>query len=119
MALVGDSIHIGLNVIRLRLGDNAYRFILNLGQKKQIDTIAAKNLCAIGSLCGLNQQEVEAASGGPIWNTKFPLWLRLLLLIVAFFAASQIIWIVATGRPYGLYIPGTLYASLHPNDFSN
>ncbi len=119
MALVGDSVFLGLDVIRSKLGEGAYRFIMRFARKKEISPSTSKKLSAVGSLCGLNAQEIESASNGTSKNTKFPFWLRFVLLAAAFIATSSVILVVLAGNGNGLYLPGTLYASRRPNDFQN
>ncbi|MDF1538907.1 MAG: hypothetical protein P1Q69_08390 [Candidatus Thorarchaeota archaeon] len=115
MALVGDPVSIGLDVIRIKLGENAYRFVMQFARKKKTSPGTSKKLDEVGALCGLNAREIATASSGTNKNTKFPLWLRFILIVVAFIASFIIvIWVYNA-----TYLPGTLYASLSPKDFQN
>ena len=116
MALVGDPIRLGLDVIRLKLCETAYRFVMRFARKNKIDPITSKKLDAIGSLCGLNSQEIATASNGTK-HVRFPFWLHVFLIAAAFSAASSVIVFVFSGDGSSLYVPGTDYASLSPNDF--
>ncbi len=116
MALVGDPVSIGLDVIRIKLGENAYRFVMRFARKKKTNPSTSKKLDEVGSLCGLNAREIATASSGANKNTQFPFWLRIFLLAVAFIASFFMIFLAIQ---MATYLPGTLYASLSPKDFQN
>ena len=115
MAFVGDPVRNGLEVVRLKLGETAYRFVMRFARKSDANQNTIKKLDAIGSLCGLNSHEIETASNGTK-NARFPFWLRVFLIAAAFIAASSVI-VIALSSSGSLYTPGTDYASLSPNDF--
>lgn len=64
MQLVGGPIRLGLDVIREKIGENAYHFVMRFARKSKMDPITFRKLNAVGSLCGLNASEIEEASTG-------------------------------------------------------
>lgn len=117
MALVEDPVRFGLDVIRSKWGEKAYHFVMRFARRRKINPVITEKLDAVGALCGLNAQETAKASNGTAKTTKFPFWLRIVLIVTAFIATSSVIVVVFAGDGNGLYLPGTLYASLSPNDF--
>ncbi len=113
MALVGDPVGVGLDVIRIRFGENAYRFVMRFARTKKTRPDSSRKLGEVGALCGLNAKEIEEASNGSNETTEYPTWIAVVLFIIASIAISWsfIMWQHAT------YTPGTWYASLSPNDF--
>ena len=79
MKLVGDPIRLGLDVVRLKLGENVYRFFMLFARKKEIDPDTSEKLNEVGSLSGLNSSEITEASNGTN-NVRFPFWLCVFLL---------------------------------------
>ncbi len=106
----------GLEVIRLKLGENVYRFVMRFARTNKIDPITSKKLNEVGSLCGLNTSETEEASTGSIASTAFPFCFVVLLGLVAGYV---IFWVYFSWQWHATYTPDTLYASLSPNDFDN
>lgn len=115
MSWKGDPVLTGLNIVRARFGERAYRFILRFARRREYPSRIPGRLEEIGKLAGLNAEESAAAVVGAKAAAAFPLWLKAVLSAIAIGGGAFVVWYVATGQH--LYQPGTLYGSLSPNDF--
>lgn len=98
----------GLEYIRNRFGEGAYRFILRMTRRRRRSHQQSTELVEIGKLVGLNAAETAAAASKT--GVTFPLWLKIILGCIAIVGTVIIVRQVT-------YLPGTLYASISPNDF--
>ncbi len=100
----------GLEVVRNRFGEGTYKFILRLTRPRRRSNGESARLVEIGKLVGLNAAETAAAAAASKTAFTFPLWLRIVLACIAVIGTYVIIRQV-------LYAPGTLYASIKPDDY--
>ena len=115
MSWLGDNTFRGLEFVRVRFGEQIYRFVLRLGRVRTRKKAANTRLVEIGKLAGLNAAETVAAAAASKAAITFPLWLKFILSGVAVVAGTLVInYYVET---HNVYLPGTLYASISPNDF--
>ena len=105
-----DLVPIGFDILRNRLGERYAQFILKLGYRRKLKPTKQQDLARIGGLVGLNAAEVAGTTGVVQAILALPKWLKALLVIVAVIAGYVVVRNV-------LYMPGTLYASIKPDDF--
>ncbi|MFW9918894.1 MAG: hypothetical protein ACFFED_04795 [Candidatus Thorarchaeota archaeon] len=110
MSWFGDYSFRGLEFARNRFGERAYRFILRMARTKTRSKSERTKLVEIGKLVGLNAAETTTAAAASKAGFTFPLWLKIVLTCIAIVGTLYIARQV-------MYIPGTLYASIKPNDF--
>lgn len=110
MSWIGIYAYQGLQIIRSRFGDRFYEFLLRFGKPKNPSKFQMSKLSEVGSLVGLNAMEVNDATARTANSSRFPFWLKILLVVVAIVGGYIIV-------RSALYLPGTLYGSIKPDDF--
>lgn len=115
MSRFGEYPFQGLQFVRARFGERVYRFILRFGNRRANSKVETGRLMKIGKLVGLNAAETAAAAAASKAVITFPFWLKIILSGIAIAAGGMVIAYFVEAN--NVYLPGTLYASISPNDF--
>ena len=107
---IDDLASFGFSIVQSHVGLRWQSVLDRLFKRKDISISTRKTLLSLGSAVGLNASEVDGAVEQSSSQYSIPQWFKYFLAIVAVFAGFYIIY-------RATYIPGTLYGSIHPNDF--